>query len=96
MAAPRTTSRSPPGRTGTTASSSPLFELRKDCDTVIVGGLSTGRAGAAAGRRNPEHVHGIALLAPTFWLNGWHVPWYVRLFSCVCDKRLANLIQLSR
>jgi carboxylesterase len=69
----------------------PLFELRKDCQTVVVGGLSTGALLALLlAANNPEHVHGIALLAPTFWLNGWHVPWYVNFFKLVWTKRLAN------
>jgi carboxylesterase len=70
-----------------------LFELRKDCDTVIVGGLSTGAVLALLlAARNTKDVHGIALFAPVFWLNGWLIPWYARLFRAVRYKRLANLI----
>ena len=70
-----------------------LFELRKDCDTVIVGGLSTGAVLALLlAARNAKDVHGIALFAPVFWLNGWLIPWYARLFRAVRTKRLANLI----
>src|SRR5258708_2214796 len=37
-----------------------LFELRKDCDTVIVGGLSTGAVLALLlAARNTKDVHGI-------------------------------------
>ena len=69
----------------------PLFELRRDCETVIVGGLSTGALLALLlAVRNPEHVHGIALFAPTFWLNGWQIPWYLHFFRLVSFKRIAN------
>jgi carboxylesterase len=68
-----------------------LFELRKDCETVIVGGLSTGALLALLlAARNPEHVHGTALFAPTFWLNGWQIPWYMNFFRLVSIKRIAN------
>jgi carboxylesterase len=60
---------------------------------VIVGGLSTGAVlGLLLAARHPDHVHGTALLAPTFWLNGWLIPWYARLFRIIRNKRLANLI----
>ena len=42
--------------------------------------------------KHPDDVHGTALLAPTFWLNGWLIPWHARLFRMVFSKRLANLI----
>ena len=59
-----------------------LARLRKECDVVIVGGLSTGAVLALLlAARHPEDVHGTALLAPTFWLNGWLIPWYARLFK---------------
>jgi carboxylesterase len=70
-----------------------LFEMRKACDTVIVGGLSTGAVLALlAAARHPKDVHGTALLAPVFWLNGWLIPWYARLFRLVAMKSVANLI----
>jgi carboxylesterase len=70
-----------------------LFQLRKDCDTVIVGGLSTGAVLALLlAARHPKHVHGTALFAPTFWLNGWLIPWYVRFFRAIQHKWAANLI----
>jgi carboxylesterase len=68
-----------------------LFELRKDCETVIVGGLSTGAVLALLlAARNPEHVHGTALMAPTFWLNGWQIPWYMNFFRLVPFKQVGN------
>jgi carboxylesterase len=70
-----------------------LFQLRRDCGTVIVGGLSTGAVLALLlAARHPKHVHGTALFAPTFWLNGWLIPWYVRLFRAIRHKWAANLI----
>jgi carboxylesterase len=42
--------------------------------------------------RHPDKVQGTALLAPTFWLNGWLIPWYARLFKIISSKRIANLI----
>ncbi len=73
---------------------SALFEIRKDCDMVIVGGLSTGAVLALLlAARNPKDVHGTALFAPTFWLNGWIIPWYARFFRAITTKGFANLIQ---
>lgn len=70
-----------------------LLEMRKACDSVIVGGLSTGAMLALLlAARHPKDVHGTALFAPVFWLNGWLIPWYARLFSLVHMKRFANLI----
>ncbi len=75
---------------------SELDELRKTCDTVIVGGLSAGAVLSlhlAANR--PDDVQGVACMAPTIWLNGWGVPWYARLFRLVRHKWFANLIQFT-
>lgn len=70
-----------------------LDEIRQTCDTVVVGGLSTGAVLALllAGRR-PGEVDGIQLFAPTLWLDGWRVPWYARLFGLVTQKWLARLV----
>ena len=70
-----------------------LDELRRECDVVIVGGLSSGAVLAlllAANR--PQDIHALTLFAPTLWLNGWTIPWYARLFRIVNQKFLANLI----
>ena len=70
-----------------------LARLRQECNVVIVGGLSTGAVLALLlAARHPQDVHGTALLAPTFWLNGWLIPWYARLFKIISSKRIANLI----
>ncbi len=73
-----------------------LTEMRKTCDTVIVGGLSAGAVLSlhlAANR--PDDVQGVACYAPTIWLNGWGVPWFARLFRLVHHKWFANLIQFT-
>ncbi|MDX2258848.1 MAG: alpha/beta fold hydrolase [Hyphomicrobiaceae bacterium] len=70
-----------------------LIEMRKECDTVFVGGLSTGAVlGLLLAARHPEKVQGLTLFAPTLWLNGWLIPWYARLFRTVVSKRIANMI----
>jgi carboxylesterase len=70
-----------------------LDELRKTCDTVIVGGLSAGAVMSLhLAAKRPNDVHGVACLAPTIWLNGWGVPWYARLFRLVHTKWFANLV----
>ena len=70
-----------------------LLEMRKACDTVIVGGLSTGAVLALLlAARHPKDVHGTALFAPVFWLNGWLIPWYARMFRLVTTKFIANFI----
>lgn len=72
-----------------------LADLRERCDTVIVGGLSTGALlSLPLAARNPDQVQGLALLAPTLWVNGWNVPWTMRLFKLIPSRRLANLIDL--
>jgi carboxylesterase len=68
-----------------------LDDLRRRCDTVLVGGLSMGAVLALllAARRKAD-VQGCALYAPTLRLDGWGVPWYARLFALVHDKWSAN------
>lgn len=71
-----------------------LDELRATCDTVIVGGLSTGALlSLALAEKHKTKVDGIALLAPVLWLNGWLIPWYARLFRILRWKSLANMVQ---
>lgn len=70
-----------------------LDEMRKTCDTVIVGGLSAGSILALeVAARRPKDVQGIAMYAPTLWLNGWSVPWYAPFFRLVYSKWVANRI----
>lgn len=73
-----------------------LRDLEGRCDTIVVGGLSMGAVLALlAAARNPRTVDGVMLYAPTFWLDGWGVPWYARLFSLVQHKWFADLITFS-
>jgi carboxylesterase len=63
-----------------------LMDLRRTCDRVVVGGLSMGSILALLlAQRNPNDVHGLALLAPTLKFDGWAVPWYAQLFNLVRD-----------
>ena len=52
-------------------------DLKRQCPRVIVGGLSMGAILAlnlaAEAEVKPD---GLLLLAPTFWYDGWAVPWY--------------------
>lgn len=69
-----------------------LDELRRECDVVIVGGLSTGAVLAVMlAAKHPTKVQATTLLAPTLWLNGWMIPWYAKLFRLVRQKWFANL-----
>lgn len=71
-----------------------LDEIRAECDTVFVGGLSTGAILALLlAARRPDDVKGLKLYSPTLWLDGWRVPWYARLFRVVLQKSLARLIK---
>lgn len=68
-----------------------LLELRKECDVVIAGGLSTGAVLALMlAAKHPHKVQATTLLAPTLWLNGWMIPWYARLFRLVRHNWLAD------
>jgi len=69
-----------------------LDEMRKTCDTVIVGGLSTGAVLALLlAARRPKDVQGTLLLAPVLWLNGWLIPWHARLFKLVFNRKVADM-----
>lgn len=71
-----------------------LNEMTAECDTVIVGGLSTGAILALLLAANePDKVAGLALYSPVLWLNGWRIPWYARLFPLVRHKAVADLFR---
>jgi carboxylesterase len=71
-----------------------LDEIRKDCDTVIVGGLCLGSIiGLHLAAKHPDKVQGVALFSPTLWINGWAMPWYTKLFSLVRSRWMANLME---
>jgi carboxylesterase len=69
-----------------------LKTLAKTCDTIVVGGLSTGAMiSLHLTARFPQLVQGSILFAPTLWLNGWMVPMHAYLFNIVLQKPVANL-----
>jgi carboxylesterase len=69
-----------------------LDEISKECETVIVGGLSTGAVlSLYLAALHPEKVQAVALYSPTLWLSGRQVPWYVPLFRIIKSKAIANL-----
>lgn len=73
-----------------------LTELRKACDTVLVGGLSTGAVlGLLLAARRPADVQGTLLYSPTLWLSGWSIPVYAKLFGLVRSKWLAKKFSFS-
>ncbi len=70
-----------------------LVELRKECDTVIVGGLCMGAIlGMHLAARQPDKVQGVALFSPTLWINGWAMPWTMRLFNLCHSRRIAKMM----
>ncbi len=71
-----------------------LDEISKECETVIVGGLSTGAVlSLLLAAKHPEKVQAVALYSPTLWLSGRQIPWYVPLFRLVNVKSFANLFK---
>jgi carboxylesterase len=73
-----------------------LHRMRQDCDVVFVGGLSVGAVLALLlAARNPKLVQGTVSFAPIFWLNGWVMPWYARLFGLVHHKWFANMLKFE-
>lgn len=71
-------------------------DLAERCDTVIVGGLGVGAMLALhLAVEQKANVHGVVLFAPTFWPNGWAMPWYGRMLRLLDSKRLANLFRFD-
>jgi carboxylesterase len=73
-----------------------LEDLSQRCDMIVIGGLGVGallalRAAAEA----PGKVNGLALFAPTFWPNGWAMPWYGTALRAIGSKRLANMFRFD-
>jgi carboxylesterase len=66
-----------------------LVQLEACCDTVVVGGLSMGGLLAAKmAAAQPARVHGLVVLAPTLWYDGWSIPWYafmLKAFRFIID-----------
>lgn len=73
-----------------------LDALSSRCDTIVVGGLGVGAMLALkAAAEHPGRVQGLALFAPTFWPNGWAMPWYGNALRVIGSKRLANLVRFD-
>lgn len=73
-----------------------LTELANRCDMIVAGGLGVGALLALrAAAEHPEKVSGLALFAPTFWPNGWAMPWYGNALRVLGSKRLANLVRFD-
>jgi carboxylesterase len=69
--------------------------LRETCDHVIIGGLSAGSIVALhVAAKRQEEIAGLVLYSPTFWPNGWAIPWYFPAFRLITQKWFANLISL--
>jgi carboxylesterase len=68
--------------------------LRSQCSQVIIGGLSAGAVLSLhlAARRHDD-IEGVTLFSPTFWPNGWAMPWYSILFRLIRHKPFANLFR---
>lgn len=67
-------------------------ELARQCDTVIVGGVSAGTMLALRlAALRPEKINGLMLFSPTIWPNGWAIPWYFYLFRLVKHRWAARL-----
>jgi carboxylesterase len=67
-------------------------ELAQQCDTMIVGGVSAGTMLALRlAAQRPDKIQGLMLFSPTFWPNGWAIPWYFYLFRLVKHRWAARL-----
>lgn len=70
--------------------------LSQRCDVVVAGGLGVGAMLALQlAAERPAKVQGLALFAPTFWPNGWAMPWYGSALRAIGSKRLANLFRFD-
>lgn len=73
-----------------------LDRLRETCDHIIIGGLSAGSIVALhVAAKRQDDIDGVVLYSPTFWPNGWAIPWYFPAFRLITQKWFANLISLS-
>ena len=69
-------------------------EVAQRCDTVIVGGISAGSMLALRlAALRPEKVHGLMLFSPTFWPNGWAIPWHFSLFKIINHRWAARFFR---
>jgi carboxylesterase len=74
-----------------------LERLRQDCDHVIIGGLSAGSIVALhLASKHQSALSGLVLYSPTFWPDGWAMPWYFPAFRLIKQKWLANLFSFHQ
>ncbi|MEO1207206.1 MAG: alpha/beta fold hydrolase [Pseudomonadota bacterium] len=74
-----------------------LDDMRKTCDTVLVGGLSAGSIVALKlAAERPNDVEGCLVCAPTLKPNGWSIPWTFNLFGLVWQRWCARLFQFRQ
>jgi carboxylesterase len=72
-------------------------EIAKECDVILVGGLSAGAMLALKlAAQRPDLVQGLMLFAPTIWPNGWAIPWYFHLFRLVHYKWFARMFHFRQ
>ena len=68
-----------------------LDQLKRECDTIIVGGLSMGAVMALhIAAKRADDVQGLALYAPTLWYDGWSIPWYSFLLKLLIDTPMGR------
>lgn len=68
-----------------------IRDLHKQCDAVLVGGLSMGAILALhAAAKNPNKVAGLLLYAPTLWYDGFSVPWYAFLLKLLINTPIGQ------
>ena len=61
-----------------------LTRLEEHCSAVAAGGLSMGALLALdLAARHPQRVKGTLLFGPTFFYDGWSIPWYSFLLKLV-------------
>jgi len=71
-------------------------EISKQCDIVLVGGISAGAMLALRlAAMRPDGVGALMLFSPTFWPNGWAIPWYFHLFRAFEHKWAARLFHFK-
>jgi carboxylesterase len=68
-----------------------FLNLKKTYSQVYVGGLSMGALLALLlAAEFPAEVAGVSCLSPTFFYDGWNVPWYQRLLPLVARTGLGR------
>ena len=78
------------------AAEAEFHQLNKQCDTILVGGLSAGSMIALKlAADHSKHVAGNLVFSPTFWPNGWAIPWYFNFYRLVARRWFARLFKFQ-